>query len=148
MFWRPLGYIDVLQEQPEACAAQGLYFVRGAGAAFYVVAEGASGEMALNRLQALWSLTVQQMLPGMTIIQARAQGVSPYAAIGSGIKQLGEKRNRQSIDFPVAGPFVLRSPRTGKAAVRKEDGEHIDRALSSHRHYATYCKRSHMERRH
>ena len=120
---------------------QVVHFIRRAGGAFYVVAEGTSGHEALNRLQALWSLTVQQMLPGMIVIQSRGLGQTPYEAIESGIMKLIECRTDQRISFPIAGPFVLRSQRTGKAAVRKDGDEFIDLTLSGHRRYADSCKK-------
>ncbi|MBK8972694.1 MAG: hypothetical protein IPM37_15680 [Hahellaceae bacterium] len=118
----------------------GLSFVRRAGGAFYVIAQGDEGRQQLERLQLLWTLAVPQWLPRLEFIQILVVDQdSGYLAVQNGIQQLAQLRNLQGAALPAAGPFTRRAPRTGRAALRlwecSKPVEWVDEPLFSRRSY-------------
>lgn len=128
--------IDYLCTQPleEALAVCGLegyrdqrHSPRCAGGAFYLLIEDAE---KAQRFRHLWTLLVSQLLPGVEQVDALVEASSAREAIRQGLEALKEARNRPSALLPAASPFAQRSPRTGQAAVKQQNGESLDEATS------------------
>jgi hypothetical protein len=94
----------------------GLSFSRRAGGAVYASIE--NNEPHMRRFAALWELCVQQTLPGLELVRALAGGADYQTAMSAARKALQAARNQPQVHLPLAGPFVKRNPRTGRAAVR------------------------------
>lgn len=109
-------------------------FSRRAGGAFTALH---SDETVLKRLQALWTLIVQQAAPGLAYVQAIAQGSDAYDAADQLRQKLDAARNVHNVPVPQAGPLIARSPRTGAPAVARAgpDRELIDLAAQRKRKF-------------
>lgn len=106
-------------------------FSRRASGAFLALFDSRS---AAERWRDLWSILMPQYLPGLEFVHCIHSGPSAMAAATGGYKMLAHLRNRRTPSLPEAGPFVRRSPRTGRPAVgvdRTPNGpEWVDAATS------------------
>lgn len=99
-------------------------FSRRAGGAFTAFFDNSEeGE----HFYAVWSYCVQQQMPGLMFVQDK-QNYEKDDEIKDTLekqqRQLEQARNRLFVDYPVPGPLVMRSQRTGGAGSRtEEDGE-------------------------
>lgn len=105
---------------------------RRAGGTFYLVFENIKDA---QRVQALWRLAIAQWLPGLEKVDAISEGTTARAAVKKGIEKLSSNRNIVYADLPAASPLAERSPRTGLAAVTREQGESIDAATFTIRQF-------------
>ncbi|MBI4472326.1 MAG: hypothetical protein HY646_06635 [Acidobacteria bacterium] len=84
-----------------------------------VVAAAGGATLRFRSLDALcsfanyWPLFVSQRAPGLQVVQAWGDRMKDI------YRKLGESRNLQFPDLPVAGPLISRSGRTGLPAVRR-----------------------------
>lgn len=92
-------------------------FSRRAGGSFVGLMRD---EIQAKLLRNLWTLTVSHYAPGLEWVDALTQGDSDMDAVTSGFDTLARRRNLPSAVFPEIGPFVLRAPRTGRAAVERD----------------------------
>lgn len=104
-----------------------VFFSRRAGGAIYAVLPD---EENAQRLQTLWSLYVRKQLPGVELVQVISTQSDIVKAMASGLEKLAAARNRIATQFPIPGPLVMRTPRTGKAAYSYDQSrkEYIDEA--------------------
>lgn len=105
---------------------------RRAGGTFYLVFP--DKEQA-QRFRAVWRLAFARWVPGVETVDALSCACSVQQAIRQGIEQLSHQRNRMPPDLPRPGPLVERSPRTGLAAVSRQDGESLDLATTRLRRF-------------
>ncbi|MGS2743866.1 Cas10/Cmr2 second palm domain-containing protein [Halomonas sp. LS-001] len=128
--------IDYLCTQPleQALAVCGLegysdkqHSPRCAGGAFYLLIE--EPEKA-QRFRRLWSLLVNQLLPGVEQVDALVEAPTAREAIRQGLEALKVARNRPTAILPAASPLAQRSPRTGQAAIKQKEGESLDEATT------------------
>lgn len=90
-------------------------FIRCKGGAFYAWCHE---KEPLQQLRSLWTLTVQQLFPGLEITDALVEGSSLSEALAKGHPQLAASRNTPSVFFPLGTAPTALAPRTGKAAAR------------------------------
>ncbi|MCB1657772.1 MAG: hypothetical protein KDI39_06040 [Pseudomonadales bacterium] len=105
---------------------------RRAGGTFYLVFNTLKDA---QRMQALWRLAIAQWLPGLEKVDAISEGTTAREAVKKGIEKLSSNRNIIYADLPAASPLTERSPRTGLAAVKREQGESIDAATCTIRQF-------------
>ncbi|MFZ1413176.1 MAG: hypothetical protein WAS73_01145 [Defluviicoccus sp.] len=93
----------------------------------------------LRELQRLWTLVFCMHAPGLEFTDALEEGGSDLEAATRARDARARRRNLEAEQLPLAGPFVLRSPRTGRAAVDYDgrDAEPIDRLTQRKRLFAT-----------
>lgn len=89
-------------------------FLRCKGGAFYAYCEQ---EAPLNELRSLWTLTVRQLFPSLTITDALEHANSLSEAMDKGHKALAASRNAPQVSFPIAPAIAERYSRTGNASV-------------------------------
>lgn len=89
-------------------------FLRCKGGAFYSVSASREHLIAFRQL---WTLTIQQMFPGLVFTDALAQGETVASAIDQGHQFLAQDRNSPQIGLPYASAYCARDRRTGKAAI-------------------------------
>lgn len=110
------GYVDQLLKSlglDESVKAP-----RKAGGAFYLVFEH---EKDAIRFRAMWRLLSSQRFPSVECVDTLSHAETVKKAISSGLKQLAQSRNQINIELPNASPITERSPRTGLAAVKREN---------------------------
>lgn len=90
-----------------------IQFARSSGGAFYALT---TDREALDSFHALFSVAAAQFAPGLILEQGRGSGESPYKAYEASMRNAKAGRNLRAADLPVAGPFALRDPRTGRPA--------------------------------
>lgn len=95
---------------------------RAGGAAYLALDSHAQAQ----RLRDIWSLFVLQLLPGIELVDAIAEGDSVRAAVKAALDQLQVSRNQPSAQLPLATPITALAPRTGEPAVSKECKESLD----------------------
>ncbi len=91
-----------------------IYFLRAKGGAFYAYAKS---KEPLLRLRSLWTLSLPQLFPSLTCVDALVEASSLMTAVKLGHEQLASDRNSPSMKFPVATSIMAASPRTGQPAV-------------------------------
>lgn len=116
--------LDKLKLKPEA--------PRRAGGTFYLVFKTLKDA---QRMQAVWRLAIAQWLPGLEKVDAISEGTTAREAVKKGIEKLTSNRNIVYADLPAASPLTERSPRTGLAAVIREQGESIDASTCTIRQF-------------
>ncbi|QDZ90846.1 Uncharacterised protein [Shewanella putrefaciens] len=89
-------------------------FTRCKGGAFYAYCEQRE---PLLTLRSLWTLTVQQLFPGLEFADALTQGETLAEAMDAGHPALAASRNCPTVKFPLATAPCDHAPRTGLAAV-------------------------------
>lgn len=89
-------------------------FLRCKGGAFYAVSPNRDHLVALRQL---WTLTIQQMFPGLVFTDALAAGETISSAVERGHQLLAQDRNAPQVAMPYATAYCSRDRRTGKAAV-------------------------------
>ncbi len=89
-------------------------FLRCKGGAFYAVAKNREHLLSLRQL---WTLTIQQMFPGLVFTDALAAGETMSSAVERGHQLLAQDRNAPQVAMPYATAYCSRDRRTGKAAV-------------------------------
>lgn len=89
-------------------------FTRAKGGAFYAYCEQ---QAPLLTLRSLWTLTLQQLFPGLEFADALVEGESLAAAMNKGHPALATSRNTPLIKFPLSTAPCAHAPRTGLAAV-------------------------------
>lgn len=103
---------------------------RRAGGAAYLVMDGR--EQA-DRLRHVWSLYILQLLPGIELVDAIAEGGTVKEAVSDALKELQVARNRSVAQLPGVTPLTALAPRTGKPAVASERGESLDASTDTRR---------------
>lgn len=89
-------------------------FTRCKGGAFYAYCQQ---QAPLLTLRSLWTLTVQQLFPGLEFADALVEGESLATAMEKGHPALATSRNTPLIKFPLSTAPSAHAPRTGLAAV-------------------------------
>ncbi|WP_217533693.1 Cas10/Cmr2 second palm domain-containing protein [Vibrio metschnikovii] len=89
-------------------------FVRCKGGAFYAWSQSKD---PLVQLRGTWTLTVQQLFPGLTFCDALCENTSLQQALQQGHAALAAARNLPSPHYPLSTAPCVASPRTGLAAV-------------------------------
>ena len=122
-----------------------LSFSRRAGGAFYAFSTDAD---VLERLAALWTLTVQQYAPGMAYdIGLSREAATHLAAFDNTKKAIQQDAARNRSPLPVASPVTQRSRRTGLAATGLDhDGTPVDAAALRKRLFADLSRANFIER--
>jgi hypothetical protein len=127
--------------EPISAYGEIIGFTRCKGGAFYAYCEQRE---PLLSLRSLWTLTVQQLFPGLEFADALTDGDNLSEAMKAGHPLLAASRNSPSIKFPLATAPCDHAPRTGLAAVplsaaavkeinRKDKNERIDLDTEHHR---------------
>ena len=93
---------------------QQISFVRCKGGAFYAWSQS---KAPLRQLRATWTLTVQQLFPGLTFCDALCKDASLQQALQQGHAALAAARNLPRPHYPLSTAPCVASPRTGLAAV-------------------------------
>lgn len=93
---------------------QQISFVRCKGGAFYAWSQS---KAPLRQLRATWTLTVQQLFPGLTFCDALCEDASLQQALQQGHAALAAARNLPRPHYPLSTAPCVASPRTGLAAV-------------------------------
>lgn len=120
-----------------------IHFVRCKGGAFYAWCHS---KAPLLQLRSLWTLTVQQLFPGLTFCDALCEDASLQNALQLGHVALAAARNLPRPHYPLSTAPCIASPRTGLAAVplstaarreiapqANESEQHIDLDTELHR---------------
>lgn len=129
---------EPLQKALEICGLQGYASAesqrspRCAGSSFYILIDDAG---KAQRLQQVWPLLVSQLIPGVEQVDALVSAATAKEAIKDGLAKLRTARNRQTPLLPPASPLTERSPRTGNAAIAREQGESLDEATRTKRQF-------------
>lgn len=89
-------------------------FVRCKGGAFYAWSKSKD---PLVQLRGTWTLTVQQLFPGLTFCDALCENTSLQQALQQGHAALAAARNLPRPHYPLSTAPCVASPRTGLAAV-------------------------------
>lgn len=89
-------------------------FLRCKGGAFYA---GSTDKAALIGFRQLWTLTVQQLFPGLVFTDALAEGETLAKAVEQGHTRLAADRNLPQVAMPYATAYSARDQRTGKVAL-------------------------------
>ncbi|AXY00922.1 hypothetical protein D1115_06465 [Vibrio alfacsensis] len=89
-------------------------FLRCKGGAFYAYCEQPE---PLQKLRSLWTLTVSQLFPSLTVTDALEQAETLIQAMDKGHKALAASRNAPQLSFPIAPAIAERYSRTGNASV-------------------------------
>jgi len=89
-------------------------FVRCKGGAFYAWSQSKD---PLVQLRGTWTLTVQQLFPGLTFCDALCENTSLQQALQQGHAALAAALNLPSPHYPLSTAPCVASPRTGLAAV-------------------------------
>ena len=89
-------------------------FLRCKGGAFYACCQQ---KEPLTELRSLWTLTVQQLFPSMTFVDALVEADSLAEAVRKGHEELAADRNAPVVKFPVATAIAARYVRTGAVSV-------------------------------
>ncbi|SET68156.1 hypothetical protein SAMN05216326_1616 [Nitrosomonas marina] len=131
--------IEALLEEPLVKTLQGLpslrgmspkkldsQFTRKGGAAFTVQLPDKNSAI---QLRDIWGLVVPEIAPGLLFSHAISQGESLQEAMQNGRKKLQILRNRENPRLPVAGPLIIRAPRTGSPAVSFDRRKHNDNEI-------------------
>lgn len=116
-------------------------FTRCKGGAFYAYSQQ---QAPLLTLRSLWTLTVQQLFPGLEFADALEEGTSLADAMNQGHPALAASRNTPPVKFPLSTAPCDHAPRTGLAAVplslaarkevsQDEKNEMIDLDTEQHR---------------
>lgn len=111
-------------------------FTRCKGGAFYAFCETAE---PVEQLRSLWTLTVQQLFPGLEFTDALTSSDSLSEAMIKGHKLMAESSNTPIIKFPLASAVCASSQRSGMPAVplsvvaNRETKEPIDLDTEHHR---------------
>ncbi|MGL4219252.1 MAG: Cas10/Cmr2 second palm domain-containing protein, partial [Shewanella sp.] len=93
---------------------QQISFVRCKGGAFYAWSQS---KTPLQQLRSTWTLTVQQLFPGLTFCDALCEDASLQQALQQGHAALAAARNLPHPHYPLSTAPCVASPRTGLAAV-------------------------------
>lgn len=93
---------------------QQISFVRCKGGAFYAWSQS---KAPLRQLRSTWTLTVQQLFPGLTFCDALCEDASLQQALQQGHAALAAARNLPRPHYPLSTAPCVASPRTGLAAV-------------------------------
>ncbi len=120
-----------------------ILFPRRSGGAIYAILLGENGRDNAEKLQALWSLYVRANMPGVEVVQVIETDDNLIQTMDKARARLTVQRNRMSVQFPIPGPLVHRSPRTGKAAVSPflhSRGEWVDEATHTKANYQRSTK--------
>ena len=115
----------------------------GKGGAFYAWCHS---KAPLLQLRSLWTLTVQQLFPGLTFCDALCEDTSLQNALQQGHVALAAARNLPRPHYPLSPAPCVASPRTGLAAIpvsvaarrelapqANENEQHIDLDTELHR---------------
>lgn len=89
-------------------------FTRCKGGAFYGFCHQ---QQPLQQLRAIWTLTVQQLFPGLEFADALTEGEDLASAMNKAHPLLAQARNTPSIKFPLTSAICESARRTGLAAV-------------------------------
>lgn len=95
-------------------SADSIHFIRCKGGAFYCYS---STKAALLQLRSLWTLSIQQLFPGLVFTDALVEAETLQEAITKGHQQLANDRNIPTVKFPVATAVTARYSLTGEASV-------------------------------
>lgn len=100
-------------------------FARRGGGAFYLLFDDAGHA---RRLMEVWALIVGGFAPGLEYVHACCvEAGTQRDAIEQAKASMRKQRNQLLPELPEAGPWIRRSPRTGKPAQAIVDGIWIDR---------------------
>lgn len=89
-------------------------FTRCKGGAFYAFCHQIE---PLQQLRSLWTLTIQQLFPGMEFTDALTSGTDLADAMAKAHGLMAQVRNTPGIKFPLASAICQNTNRTGLAAV-------------------------------
>jgi hypothetical protein len=89
-------------------------FTRCKGGVFYAICQQSE---PLLTLRSLWTLTVQQLFPGLDFTDALSEAESAVEVIKQGKKLLAQNRNAPYIKFPIGTAIMKRTDRTGQPSV-------------------------------
>lgn len=136
---------NLLDERKDV-TADVIGFTRSKGGAFYSFCENKAPLQAFRRL---WTLTVQQLFPGLEFVDALTEGSDLAEAMDKAHLALAAARNTPSVKFPLASAICSASQRTGRAAVPikgqvkyeiKEDKKSLDLDTVNHRQAYGFLK--------
>ncbi len=139
------GEDNLLDQVIDAASGQGkLVFPRRAGGAVYAFTED---ETLLHRFLDLWTLSVQQLAPGIAFSLGIGKGERYLQAFDEARNNLRADGSRKRPSLPLAAPVAERSRRTGLAAVEwsGKDGP-IDAATVGKKRFAAPAKASFLSR--
>jgi hypothetical protein len=111
---------------------EGVVFSRRAGGAIFAFA---TSPTPLEQLQALWTLTVRQIAPGLGFMQGWGAGQTEGDAYNQARQEMDGNRNTPVWDPPQPGPLAAYNPRNGKPASQflKRENRPIDPATAMRR---------------
>ncbi len=112
-----------------------LQVTRRAGGAVYLIADERFKD-SLARFRQLWTLLVQQFIPGCEFVDCLTEGKENVMdCVADGKEKLLSQRSLFYPDLPLSTPFTRVSPRTGRAAVwvDKDKKEPLDKPAKQKR---------------
>jgi len=112
---------DLIEQKKEAePTSVDVHFIRCKGGAFYCYSDGSNNNIpeALKLLRSSWTLTVQQLFPGLEFTDALTSAEDLKESIKQGHIQMAADRNTPVIKFPLATAITQRYPKTGQVAVQ------------------------------
>lgn len=111
-----------------------IYFTRCKGGGFYGLSANRDN---LIKLRSCWTLTIQQVLPGLRFADGLGEGDSVQKALDNGRKVLTYNKQNPMVQMPIGTAAMKRTNRTGSPAIEQSiaDGkEHEwDTDVDSHR---------------
>ncbi len=120
-----------------------IQFSRKAGGAFIAILNNLK---QAQDLRDLWTFTIRYSLPGLEFVQGLHEDKNILEAEKTASDQKRADRNRLFPVFPIAGPLVARSPRTGEPAIteqrsqRSEGLERLDKRTKLKRDFMKRAK--------
>ncbi|PIE40277.1 MAG: hypothetical protein CSA51_01575 [Gammaproteobacteria bacterium] len=122
---------DPLSQVLETCGLvedENIWFSRKSGGAIYAIL---NNEEKARELQSLWSFYVRKHFPGIRIVQVIKTAESIEKAMKLALESMLQSRNLIQAQYPVPGPLMRRSPRTGEAVVKWDSSrkEWIDESI-------------------
>lgn len=120
------GPLDIVLKEMGVKEEDDFRFARRGGGAFYMLFKD---EDKAQQLKEIWSLVVNGFAPGLEFCHACCFDADKQSeAIKKAQASLRRQRNRLNPVLPEAGPYVRRSPRTGKPAQAFADNIWVDKA--------------------
>lgn len=120
------GPLDIVLAEMGLVEKDDFVFARRGGGAFYLLFNDANNA---RRLMEVWALIVGGFAPGLQYVHACGfEAGTQREAIEQAKASMREQRKHLLPELPEAGPWIRRSPRTGKPAQAIVDGIWIDRA--------------------
>lgn len=134
-----LGLESDLTDPRAKVSANGIEFLRCKGGAIQAMSQSRE---TLQKFRSVWQLTVQQLFPSLSFVDALASGNDLSSALTKAYEELGKAQNLPRSNWPMATAIVQRYPRTGRASVpqsssatkvKDETWKSVDADVNKHR---------------